>query len=249
MAIDAESTISNLEGGNISANGFLSHVLNFDNENKAIVMNSFQYLFMALIPVVLILKLIKYYIPEEDSDKASLEIGFEILLQLFIIVFFIYLLDKIIRYFPTFSKINYMDMNIINIILPTLIIMLTMQTKLGAKINILYDRLHNRLFGNTSSETNKSQYLGKTNLAPVNSNNRLNIPETHQTSRADQLDNTMIAPPSGQMNHHNTVSLIDNLPNFVNNNQQNNIPNGVMQNVFDSNEPLAANDVLGGSMF
>lgn len=124
-----------------------------------------------------------------------------------------------------------------------------MQTKLGAKINILYDRLHNRLFGNTSSETNKSQYVGKTNLAPVNSNNRLNIPETHQTSRADQLDNTMIAPPSGQMNHQNTVSLIDNLPNFVNNNQQNNIPNGVMQNVFDSNEPLAANDVLGGSMF
>ena len=249
MATAAETTISNLEGGNISANGFFNHVFNFDNENKAILMNSFQYLFIALIPVVFVLKLIKYYIPEEDSDKPSLEISFEILLQLFIIVFFIYLLNKIIRYFPTFSKINYMDMNIINIILPTLIIMLTMQTKLGAKINILYDRLHNRLLGNGSPQNSKSQYVGKTNLSSANSNNRINIQETHQNSRADQLDNTMIPPPTGQMNQQNTVSLIDNLPNFVNNNQQNNIPNGVMQNVFDSNEPLAANDLLGGSMF
>ena len=124
-----------------------------------------------------------------------------------------------------------------------------MQTKLGAKINILYDRLHNRLLGNGSSQNSKSQYVGKTNLASANSNNRINIQETHQNSRADQLDNTMIPPPTGQMNQQNTVSLIDNLPNFVNNNQQNNIPNGVMQNVFDSNEPLAANDLLGGSMF
>ena len=60
MATAAETTISNLEGGNISANGFFNHVFNFDNENKAILMNSFQYLFIALIPVVLVLKLIKY---------------------------------------------------------------------------------------------------------------------------------------------------------------------------------------------
>ena len=58
----------------------------------------------------------------------------------------------------------------------------------------------------------------------------------------------MIPPPPGQMNNPN-ISLIDNLPNFVNNNPVNNIPNGVMQNVFNDNEPMAANDMLSGNMF
>ena len=87
-------------------------------------------------------------------------------------------------------------------------------------------------------------------MANHNSNNKVIISDQHQPSRADQIDSNMIAPPTGQLNNQRSVSLIDNLPNFVNNQQQNNIPDGVMQNVFTDNEPLAANDLLGGgSMF
>lgn len=247
MASANEEFITNFDkGNNLSASGFFNHVFNFEEENKAILFNAFQYLFMALIPVVLILKFIKNYIPEDDNEKQTMEITFEIILQLFIIVFFIYILDKIIRYFPTFSKINYSEMNIINIILPTLIILLTLQTKLGAKINIIYDRLTDMMGNNT--ETSNTKYVGKTNYAVANGNNHINTPQIHQVSRADQLDNTMIPPPPGQMNNPN-ISLIDNLPNFVNNNPVNNIPNGVMQNVFNDNEPMAANDMLSGNMF
>ena len=254
MGVEAEeisATTYNLNGGsNINVSGFFNHVFNFDNENKSILFNAIQYLLMAIIPVVIVLKLIKIYIPEDDNDKKTPEIVFEILLQLVIIVFFIYILDKIIRYFPTFSKMPYMDMNIINIILPTLFIMLTMQTKLGAKINILVDRINSKLFGHTTSNTNNNKYVGKTNMANPNSNNKVIISDQHQPSRADQIDSNMIAPPTGQLNNQRSVSLIDNLPNFVNNQQQNNIPDGVMQNVFTDNEPLAANDLLGGgSMF
>ena len=256
MAAEAEEITSSysLDGGSkININGFFNHVFNFDKENKSILFNAIQYLLMAIIPVVIVLKLIKTYIPEDDSDKKSPEIIFEILLQLVIIVFFIYILDKIIRYFPTFSKTSYMDMNIITIILPTLFIMLTMQTKLGAKINILVDRVNSKLFGSTLPNNNNTnnKYVGKTNMANPNSNNKVIINDQHQPSRADQIDSNMIAPPIGQMNNQRSVSLIDNLPNFVNNQQQNNIPDGVMQNVFTDNEPLAANDLLGsgGSMF
>ena len=246
-------TLYNLSGGsNINVNGFFNHVFNFDNENKSILFNAIQYLLMAIIPVVVVLKLIKTYIPEDDSDKNTPEIVFEILLQLIVIVFFIYILDKIIRYFPTFSKTSYMDMNIITITLPTLFIMLTMQTKLGAKINILVDRINSKLFGSTQYNANNTnnKYVGKTNMANHNSNNKVIINDQHQPSRADQMETNTMAPPPGQLNNQRSVSLIDNLPNFVNNQQQNNLPDGVMQNVFTDNEPMAANDLLGGgSMF
>ena len=47
-----------------------------------------------------------------------------------------------VRYVPTYSGINYHKFNEINFILPLLIILVTMQTKLGAKINILADRVY-----------------------------------------------------------------------------------------------------------
>ena len=239
----ANENITDLEKDGFSASGFFNHVFNFDTENKAIIFNSFQYLIFALVPIVIILKVIKFYIPEEDDSKNSIEILFEIILQLFIIVFAIFIIDKVIRYFPTFSKINYSEMNIITIILPTLILMLTMQTKIGHKINILVDRVNT--------------YINK-NEQPIQSNRNStnnNIQQLHQGSRADQLDNTIIPQQAGQMNMQNNggLSMIDSLPNNMNNmnnmNNNPNIPNGVMQNVFEDQGPMAANDLLGGSMF
>lgn len=242
MAV-ANENITDLEKDGFSASGFLNHVFNFDTENKAIIFNSFQYLIFALVPIVIILKVIKFYIPEEDDSKNSIEILFEIILQLFIIVFAIFIIDKVIRYFPTFSKINYSEMNIITIILPTLILMLTMQTKIGHKINILVDRVN--------SYINKNEQPIQSNRNSINNN----IQQLHQGSRADQLDNTIIPQQAGQMNMQNNggLSMIDSLPNNMNNmnnmNNNPNIPNGVMQNVFEDQGPMAANDLLGGSMF
>jgi hypothetical protein len=242
MAV-ANENITDLEKDGFSASGFFNHVFNFDTENKAIIFNSFQYLIFALVPIVIILKVIKFYIPEEDDSKNSIEILFEIILQLFIIVFAIFIIDKVIRYFPTFSKINYSEMNIITIILPTLILMLTMQTKIGHKINILVDRVN--------SYINKNEQPIQSNKNSTNNN----IQQLHQGSRADQLDNTIIPQQAGQMNMQNNggLSMIDSLPNNMNNmnnmNNNPNIPNGVMQNVFEDQGPMAANDLLGGSMF
>lgn len=229
----------NLEDNKINVSNFFSYMTDFNEENKSCLLNASQYIILALIPVILTLKLIKHFVPEDDDNKNSLEIVFEILLQLFIIVFAIWLIDRFIRFFPTFSKINYSDMNIINILLPTLIILLTMQTKLGAKVNIVYERISNYVM-------NKQEI---TNTA--NNNTQLNNSNIHQQSRADILDTPILPPPAGQTNmpNQNTTSLINNLPNNINNNNNNNnnIPPGVMQNVFMNNEPMAANDILGGS--
>ena len=229
------------EGGSskLSPSGFFNYVFNFDGDNKAILLNMLQYLIIALIPVIILLKLIKEYIPEDDDKKDNLELLFEIILQLGVLFVAIYFIDKIIRYFPTYSNIPYSKFNEISFIIPTLILIITMQTKLGAKINILYNRLMDMWNG-------KNPLVGASNHGNVRVSQPIVTPGIHQMSRADALDNTLIAPRANQLPAQNNISMIDSLPNMMNNG--NNFQNQAIQNSFmESMEPMAANGALGGS--
>lgn len=229
---------------------FFNHVFNFDSDNKANMLNLIQYIIIGIIPVVLILKTIKTYIPEEDDTKGSIEISLEIAIQLFSIFFGIWFIDKIIRYIPTYSGVTYHKFNEVNFVLPLLIILVTMQTKLGSKINILAERVmviwngtQNTIMQNASHNT----YVEKNNLANYKISRPIVTPGIHQISQADTLDNNIIAPPAQQMPTQNNVSMIDALPNMVNNNGLNSHQNQAIQNSFmESMEPIAANGALGG---
>jgi hypothetical protein len=141
-----------LQGGStkMGPSSFFNYVFNFDSDNKAVILNMFQYIIIALIPVVLVLKFVKEYVPEDDEKKDNLEIILEILLQLGVLFIAIYFIDKITRYFPTYSKVPYSKFNEVSFIIPTLLLMFTMQTKLGAKINIIYNRAR-ELWGGSKS--------------------------------------------------------------------------------------------------
>ena len=240
-----------LQGGTtkMGPSSFFNYVFNFDSDNKAVILNMFQYIIIALIPVVLILKFVKEYIPEDDEKKDNLEILLEIILQLGVLFVAIYFIDKITRYFPTYSKVPYSKFNEVSFIIPTLLLMFTMQTKLGAKINIIYNRVL-QLWGGSKSGFTGGNANG-TAIVNVNGQNiRIRQPivanNMHQMSRSDTLDNTLIAPPINQMPNNN-VSMIDSLPNMMNTNGQPNYQSQAMQTAFmDTMEPMAANGALGG---
>ncbi len=235
-----------LEGSSssLSFNGFFNHVFNFDNDNKANMLNMIQYILIGIIPVVLTLKGIKHFIPEEDDTKGTPEIAIEVSMQLFSIFFTIWFIDKIIRYIPTYSGVNYHKFNETNFILPILVILITMQTKLGAKINILANRVYDLWNGNQS-------HVGNTNHGNVKVSQPIVTPGIHQVSRADTLDHTLIAPPVQQLPAQNNVSMIDSLPNMVNNGGNNGLTsfqNQAINNAFmETMEPMAANGALGGA--
>ena len=245
-----EDIENNLVGGDnskMSFSGFFNYVFNFDETSKNHMYNLLQYIIVGLIPVVFILKTIKLYIPEDDETKGTMEISIEVALQLFAIFFSILFIDRIIRYFPTFSGVEYQKSNIINSVLPLLIILVTMQTKLGSKINILSNRIIDLWEGNNNV------HVGTTNLGAVKVNQPIVTPGIHQVSRADSLDNTIITQPPGQMPAQNNISMIDALPNMQQNGiQQNNglssFQTQAIENSFmESMEPMAANGALGGA--
>ena len=245
MDIDTE----NVNKNGLSFSGFFNHVFNFDHDNKGHMLNLFQYIILALIPVVFLLKGIKYFIPEGDESKSTLEISVEVVIQLATIFLGIWFIDKAIRYLPTYSGVPYYKFNITNNVLPMLIVLFTIQTKMGAKINMLYDRLMAMINGKQGFEN------GDAKKGTVKVNQPIVTPGLHQPSQADTMNTSMIPPPPQQMPPQATTTLIDGLPNLSgmpNNQPMNNglttFQNQAIQNSFmEQMEPMAANDALGGA--
>ena len=242
-----------------NADSFFKTVFNFDEDGKAEMMNILQYLVLAIIPCVIILKTIKFVIPEEDDSKGSLEILAEIIAQLALMIFLIHFSDKAIRFVPTYSGVKYpaMPLPVLTMMLPFMIIILTMQTKLGAKVEILFERLMDAWHGRSEDAVKQKDSKAKNNVKVSQP-----LAGQHQVSRADHMDNG----PGLLPNNPGVTTQVPNLtsmptqqnPDFnlmyqnevtpmpgaqsPGNNQEGFMDGGLLGN----NEPLAANSVLGG---
>ena len=101
-------------------------------------------------------KSIQRFVPEADSEKSSFEILAEIFIQILIMFIGIILIHRIIIYIPTYSGFKYELLNLTNVILAFLIIVLSIQTKLGIKVNIIVDRV-NELWNGPESKKNQKK--------------------------------------------------------------------------------------------
>jgi len=205
--------------------GFFNYVFNFDNENKNRMMNMIQYTLLSIIPVLLVLRGIKHLIPEDDDSKGSIEI---------LIMVAIWITNKIINYIPTYSGEEYPKFNEITFIIPFILILATMQTKLGAKFNILIDRTMNLITGKGGEEQpqQQGQQQGQ-NVVRVSQP----LAGQHQPSQADYLDRNQLLPSNPQMS---------SMPSGFAPPQQQQQPPQDFNNMYQQNEPMAANDG-GGS--
>ena len=164
---------------------FFNHVFSTTEESKAEILNVVQYSLSAILPVVLLNKTIQKFIPEADIEKSSLELLAEIFIQIVVMFIGIVLIHRIITYLPTYSGYKYEGFNLTTVILAFLVIVLSLQTKLGIKVNILVDRAM-ELWNGPGKEKKKE------NMKPMNN--------SHVPSQADMLDtptmqNGMFPPP------------------------------------------------------
>ena len=156
-----------------SSNGFFKYVFNFDGDSKGEMINLVQYSILAIIPVVILNKLIQRFVPEVDENKGSIEILVEVIIQVIVMFVGLLFINRIITYIPTFSKMAYPEIQIIFFVLPVLMIILSLQTRIGEKVSILTDRVKELWDGKIS--TSSSSGNSKNQQGQSNSQNNKNI--------------------------------------------------------------------------
>ena len=203
--------------------GFLNHVFSTTEESTAELLNVVQYASMGVVPIVILNKLIQKFIPEADMEKSSLELLAEIFLQISVMFCGIIIIHRMITYLPTYSGFKYENLILTNVVLAFLIIVLSIQTKLGIKVNILVDRALEMWNGSEEEEEVKE----------VKKKMKKNV-KKHVPSQADYLDdsnvqdNTFPPAPVAESSQVNSESYNYMLPGQ---------PSG----------PVAANGMLGGN--
>ena len=209
---------------------FLSHVFSTTEEGKSEIFNVIQYSTLGVIPIVILNKLVQRFIPDADADKSSIEIIIEVVLQLIVMFCGIIIIHRMITYIPTYSGFKYDNLILTNVILGFLIIVLSIQTKMGIKVNILVDRL-NELWNGPSYVEDKK--------ANVRSNVRISQPiSQHTSSQADYLDHSGmqsgVFPPAPQST---VMQPTDGYDHMMRASAVNEMMPG----------PMAANSLLGSS--
>ena len=120
---------------------FFNHVFSTTEEGKSELLNVMQYAGLAIVPVTIMNKLIQRFIPDADPDKSSLEILFEVFLQIAAIFLGLVVIHRSITFLPTWSGYKYESLALTSTILTFLVIVLSIQTKLGIKVSILSERV------------------------------------------------------------------------------------------------------------
>jgi hypothetical protein len=221
--------------------GFLKHVFNFDDDSKYDMLNIIQYAMIALIPVIILNKSMSNYVPEADDKKSSVELSAEIIIQIIVMFIGLLIIHRVITFVPTYSGVKYPDFNIVFIILAVLMITLSLQTKLGEKVSILFDRLMDLWNGTDSSK--KKGKSGNVKVTQPIAGQQMGGSITGQVmmpqSQPTYTDGTSInsLPTSS--------SSTQQLPNYDNMYKEQNTPlvNAATPGVVS--EPMAANEGFG----
>ena len=143
-----------------SGGGFFKQVFKLNEDSQGEVLNMMQYVAIGFIPIIVVIYIIRYYVPDPDDDKGSLTILAEIFAQTFAMLLAIYFIHRMVIYFPTYSGIKYERFHIINILMVFLMILFSIKTKLGEKAQILVERAVDMWSGN-KSQSGPAQGQGK----------------------------------------------------------------------------------------
>lgn len=224
---------------------YFEKIFNFDTESRGEMANVLQYTFLSIIPIIGLNKLIQYFSPDVDEEKKSLEILFEIVIQLIVLFIGLFFINRLVSIVPTYSKIAYPSFSLSGF-LTLILVIFSFQTKLGEKMNVLIERLE-QLWGG-EKEDKKGKKHQKSNV-------RVSQPISGQQQQHQQLP-----PPS-----YSGTTSINNLPTGPSQgssssssqnydgffkDQENPLLNASSPGgMNDGFEPMAANGALGGSGF
>ena len=232
--------MDDVETPKVKKDGFLNHVFNFDTETKSNLMNVAQYLVLAIIPMSFYTHFVNSMMAEYDESKSNIEVTTEVLGHLFLTLLGLFFIDRIVTFVPTYSGRNHGTFNIFSVLLIILLFAYEANTKVGAKIKLLIERVSELWHGKKDDDKKKKDK--KNSVVKVSQPiSRAGMP-THQASRADYLKShnqmvspTQMLPPANEQEESSGSSN-----NMYNNAGFNGLVDALGPNM--QTEPMAAND-------
>jgi hypothetical protein len=223
-----------MDSSDASKKNFFKHVFNFDSDSKADMLNIVQYSLIATIPVVLLNKSMAKYVPEADEQKGSLEISAEIIVQIITMFVGLLIIHRMITFVPTYSEVKYPEFNMVFIVLAVLMITMSLQTKLGEKVGILFDRVSD-LWNGTGNDKNAKK--GK------KGNVKVTQPISGQQTPNQAAINQAIYNDGTSISSLPTQAPTQNLPDYDSMHRKENVPlmGAASPEQFSNFEPVAAN--------
>ena len=217
---------------NLTNNGFFQHVFNFDNDTKKYLMNTSQYVAISLLPSLLINKALNDVFSDYDNTKGNMELLAEVIGQLISLMMGLFLIHRLVTYVPTYSGVDYENINMFSVALAVIMVLYNTQSKLGSKMVLLSDRIGELWNGSEEPFENKKEKGTVTTQQPISGLTPRD--PVHQESRGDHV-----------MSHGNQPVQQQETNNIGQNDSYNGggdpFENGIM-------EPMAANGVLGSAL-
>ena len=163
------------DGGGDVNNSFINYMFTMSDNEKDTILNIIQYTSLSIVPLIIIIKLMNVYLPKYNEHKGNIEILIEVILQLIFTIIFLWFINKFILYIPTYSKTTYENINIMNMILPIIFILFTLETNINKKVILLSNKL--MLYLGFQSETMILEKTNEEDISNYISDNYQNIPE------------------------------------------------------------------------
>jgi hypothetical protein len=225
---------------------FFKYVFNFDEDSKHDMMNVVQYAVLAIIPIIVLNKTMQKYVPEADEEKGSAEILAEVVFQIVFMFLGLFFIHRIISYIPRYSGTKYPEYHVVFNILSTLLVLLSLQTKLGEKVSILFDRVAELWEGKKDDDKKKKKGKGNVKVSqPISQGQSAVVTQSLYTGSSNMgasSDGTSISQlptvSTQQQPDYNSMYRNDNNPMV-----------GAATPGFEQPMIMAANEALGGSAF
>ena len=230
--------------------GFFKHVFSFDDNSKAEMLNITQYALIAFIPIIILNKAMQKFVPEADEDKGSLELLAEVVIQIVVMFIGIFYINRIITYIPTYSGTKYPEFSVTYIVLAVLVITLSLQTKMGEKVSILFDRVVELWEGKSADDKKKKKGKGTVKVSqPISGQNQM-------PNNASAMGNSLyggMSQGTTSISSLPTEPVKQNAPDYnaMYRNDATPMPGAATPGMGDQfgGMIMAANEVLGGSAF
>ena len=166
---------------------FFTHVFDFDDDSRHEMLNIAQYAVLATILVALLNKGFELYMPEPEKEKGAPALALETVLQIVLTFVGLVFIHRIVDSIPTFSGKKYGTYNMIPVILPVLVVMLSLNSGVGRKVAMLFDKIGN------NKPPPKQQQQQSAMSAPLQQFNQL-LPQGMNTSNPMKAQSAIPGP-------------------------------------------------------